>query len=152
MADTNIEYANLTMADYPEVYALWSGMPGIGLSSADSPESIFAYLERNPGMSFVARQEGKVVGAVLCGHDGRRGYLQHLAVSPEIRTRRIGTTLVEKCLETLGDLGIRRCHIFVYQDNETGLGFWESAGWFRRDDLLIMSHDLETIFKNPAET
>lgn len=142
MADANIEYANLTMADYPEVCALWSGMPGIGLSSADSPEAIFVYFEQNPGMSFVALQEGKVVGAVLCGHDGRRGYLQHLAVSPEFRNRRIGSTLVEKCLETLGDRGIKRCHIFVYQDNETGLGFWRAAGWFRRDDLLIMSHDL----------
>jgi ribosomal protein S18 acetylase RimI-like enzyme len=142
MADATIEYANLTMADYPEVYALWSGMPGIGLSSADSPEAIQSYLERNPGMSFTARMEGKVVGAVLFGHDGRRGYLQHLAVSPEVRNRSIGRTLVEKCLETLGDRGIKRCHIFVYQDNETGVEFWEAAGWFRRDDLLIMSRDL----------
>jgi len=142
MADLNIEYANLTMADYPEVYALWSGMPGIGLSSADSPEAVFVYLERNPGLSFVARQKGKVVGAVLGGHDGRRGYLQHLAVSPEFRHRRVGRMLIEKSLEALGGLGIKRCHIFVYQDNAAGLGFWESAGWFRRDDLLIMSHDL----------
>jgi len=142
MADLNIEYTNLTMADYPEVYALWSGMPGIGLSSADSPEAIFVYLERNPGLSFVARQKGKVVGAVLGGHDGRRGYLQHLAVFPEARCRGIGKTLVVKCLSALNEQGIKRCHIFVYSDNENGLGFWESAGWFRRDDLLIMSHDM----------
>lgn len=142
MTDAIIEYANLTMGDYPEVYALWSGMPGIGLSSADSPEAIFVYLQRNPGMSYVARQKGKVVGAVLCGHDGRRGYLQHLAVSPEVRNRNVGRTLVEKCLETLRGMGIKRCHIFIYQNNEAGLGFWAAAGWFRRDDLLIMSQDL----------
>jgi ribosomal protein S18 acetylase RimI-like enzyme len=142
MNDVKIDYAIMTMADYPEVHALWSGMPGIGLSSADSPEAISIYFQRNQGMSFIARLEGKVVGAVLCGHDGRRGYLQHLAVSPEFRNRGVGRALVEKCLEILGDLGIKRCHIFVYQDNETGLGFWEAAGWFRRDDLLIMSHDL----------
>jgi ribosomal protein S18 acetylase RimI-like enzyme len=142
MTDAIIEYANLTMGDYPEVYALWSGMPGIGLSSADSPEAIFVYLQRNPGMSYVARQKGKVVGAVLCGHDGRRGYLQHLAVSPEVRNCNIGRMLVEKCLETLRGMGIKRCHIFIYQNNEAGLGFWAAAGWFRRDDLLIMSQDL----------
>jgi ribosomal protein S18 acetylase RimI-like enzyme len=79
---------------------------------------------------------------VLCGHDGRRGYLQHLAVAPDARHKGIGRALVDRCLTTLADDGITRCHIFVYTDNETGLGFWESAGWFRRGNLLIMSHDM----------
>jgi ribosomal protein S18 acetylase RimI-like enzyme len=141
MKELNIEYSALTMADYPEVIALWEGMPGIGLSSADSPEAIARYLNRNPGVSFVARKDGKVIGAVLGGHDGRRGYLQHLAVVPGSRHHGVGKTLVEKCLGALNKQGIKRCHIFVYSNNETGLKFWEYAGWFRRDNLLIMSHD-----------
>lgn len=142
MTESRIEYTAFSMADYPEVYALWDGMPGIGLSSADSPEAIAKYLERNPGFSFVARLNGKVIGAVLGGHDGRRGYLQHLAVAPHARRRGIGRTLVEKSLSALAGQGIKRCHIFVYSNNDAGLGFWEAAGWFRRGDLLLMSHDL----------
>jgi N-acetylglutamate synthase len=142
MTESQIEYSVFTMADYIEVYKLWDGMPGIGLSSADGEEAIAKYLARNPGFSMVARMDGKVVGAVLGGHDGRRGYLQHLAVAPAARHRGIGKTMVEKCLAALAAEGIRRCHIFVYSDNETGLGFWEAAGWFKRGELLIMSHDM----------
>ena len=142
MTESQIEYSVFTMADYIEVYKLWDGMPGIGMSSADSEEAIAKYLARNPGFSMVARMDGKVVGAVLGGHDGRRGYLQHLAVASEARHHGIGKTMVEKCLTALAAEGIRRCHIFVFSDNETGLGFWEAAGWFRRDELLIMSHDM----------
>ncbi len=142
MKDHKIIYSVMSMADYAEVYALWEGMPGIGLSSADSYDEIAKYLERNPGLSHTARIDGKLVGAVLCGHDGRRGYLQHLAVAPQVRRQGIGRNLVEKCLQSLAGLGIKRCHIFVYTDNESGLGFWESADWFRRGDLLIMSHDI----------
>ena len=142
MADDHIEYRAFTMADYPEVYALWDGMPGIGLSSADSPEAIARYLERNEGLSQVARIDGRLVGAVLCGHDGRRGYLQHLAVAPDARHQGIGMTLVVRCLSALAAEGYTRCHIFVYTNNESGLGFWKSAGWFQRDNLLIMTHDM----------
>ena len=142
MNDQVIVYSVMSMADYPEVYALWDGMPGIGLSSADSPDAIALYLEHNPGMSFTARKSGRLLGAVLCGHDGRRGYLQHLAVAPDARHKGIGRALVDRCLTTLAAEGITRCHIFVYTDNETGLGFWEAAGWFRRGNLLIMSHDM----------
>jgi ribosomal protein S18 acetylase RimI-like enzyme len=142
MTEPKVEYSPITMADYPEVYALWDGMPGIGLSATDSPEAIEKYLERNPGFSFTARIRGKLVGAILGGHDGRRGYLQHLAVAPDARHQGVGRELVRHSLEALAVEGITRCHIFVYTDNETGLGFWESAGWFRRGNLLIMSHDM----------
>jgi ribosomal protein S18 acetylase RimI-like enzyme len=142
MKDQEIVFAVMRMADYPEVYALWDGMPGIGLSSADSPDAIARYLEHNPGMSFTARKSGRLLGAVLCGHDGRRGYLQHLAVAPDARHKGIGRGLVDRCLDALAADGITRCHIFVYTDNDTGLGFWRSVGWFRRDNLLIMTHDM----------
>ncbi len=142
MKDQEIVFAVMSMADYPEVFALWDGTPGIGLSSADSSDAIALYLEHNPGMSFTARKSGGLLGAVLCGHDGRRGYLQHLAVAPDARRKGIGQGLVDRCLTALAAEGITRYHIFVYTNNETGLGFWESAGWFRRGNLLIMSHDM----------
>lgn len=142
MKDREIIYSVMSMADYAEVYELWDGMPGIGLSSADSHDAIAKYLDRNPGLSFTARINGELVGAVLCGHDGRRGYLQHLAVAPDARHKGIGRALVNHSLDALAGVGITRCHIFVFTDNEAGLGFWDSAGWFRRGDLLIMSHDI----------
>lgn len=142
MTESKVEYSPIIMADYPEVCALWDGMPGIGLSAADSPEAIGKYLKRNPGFSFKARINAKLVGAILGGHDGRRGYLQHLAVAPDARHMGIGRGLVDRSLNALVAEGITRCHIFVYTDNETGLGFWEAAGWFRRGNLMIMSHDM----------
>ena len=102
MKNREIIYSVMSMADYAEVYALWDGMPGIGLSSADSPEAIARYLEHNPEMSFTARKDGTLLGAVLCGHDGRRGYLQHLAVAPDARHKGIGRTLVDHCLARTG--------------------------------------------------
>ena len=77
----------MTITDYEAVRALWTSCEGVGLNDADRPEALSAYLERNPGMSFVAQQGDAIVGAVLCGHDGRRGYLNHLAVSPAHRHR-----------------------------------------------------------------
>jgi ribosomal protein S18 acetylase RimI-like enzyme len=132
----------MTMADYAAVYALWSGTEGIGLSSADTPERIAAFLERNPGMSFVAHVEGQLVGALLGGTDGRRGYLHHLAVSPERRGAGIGYQLVARALAALKQVGVDRCHIFVYAENEAGRAFWKRVGWYERTELMLMSYDL----------
>jgi putative acetyltransferase len=133
----------MTPIDYDAVYARWKTLPGIGLSAADSREAIGRYLDRNPGMSFVARDGSKLVGAVLCGHDGRRGYLHHLAVDPNCRRQGIGQRLVSACLETLKATGINKCHIFVYGDNVSGRAFWEAIGWHRRPELVLMSRDIE---------
>jgi putative acetyltransferase len=97
----NIEIRPFTMVAYDRVLALWQQCEGVGLSEADSRESIQAYLSRNPGMSFIATGDGAVVGAVLCGHDGRRGYIHHLAVHPQSRRRSVGRRLVEQCLRAL---------------------------------------------------
>lgn len=128
--------------DTPEALALWKVTPGIGISDVDEPPKIAAYLERNPGLSFVARFEGRLAGAVLCGTDGRRGYLHHLAVAPEFRHQNIGTDLVEHCLDGLQALGISKCHLFVYGGNDEGRAFWEKVGWKLRTDLVIMSKDI----------
>ena len=97
-----IEIRPFSMADYDAVFALWRQCEGIGLSQADSRDSIRHYLKRNPGMSFVASSGDVVVGAVLCGHDGRRGYIHHLAVHSDYRRRSLGRRLVEHCLQGLG--------------------------------------------------
>lgn len=136
------EIVPFTMASYDDVVALWKQCEGIGLSDADSRENIRAYLDRNPGMSFVATAGGRVVGAVLAGHDGRRGYIHHLAVHPDGRRQGLGRRLVESCLEALRAAGIGKAHIFVFNANAGGFAFWESAGWTRRSDISVMSREI----------
>ncbi|HEX8906272.1 MAG TPA: GNAT family N-acetyltransferase [Longimicrobiaceae bacterium] len=137
-----IEYATMTVADVREALDLWAACEGIGLRGVDSPEELPKYLARNPGQSFVAREEGRMVGAVLCGHDGRRGYLHHLAVAAQHRRRGIGAALVERCLDALRANGISKCHLMVYHHNAAGQAFWRGAGWHARDDILLMSRNL----------
>lgn len=139
---SDVVIAPLTIDCYDEVMVLWRQCEGIGLSDADGRESITAYLERNPGLSFVARVDGTLAGAVLCGHDGRRGYLHHLAVHPRFRRHRIGRRLVELCLDALRKVGIQKCHLFVQNGNGNGIAFWEAVGWTRRHDISILSANL----------
>ena len=129
----------MTIDDYDAVLALWKASEGIGLSAADERPAIARYLERNPGMSFVACQEGRIVGAVLCGHDGRRGYMHHLAVAPPCRRQGLGRQLVERCLVALAATGIDKCHLFVFGGNSAGVAFWKRIGWTERTDLAILS-------------
>ncbi|MBN1993088.1 MAG: GNAT family N-acetyltransferase [Anaerolineae bacterium] len=135
----NLTIVPFTLEHYEPVIALWRHTEGVGLSSADSRENIRAYLERNVGMSFIAQNDGVLVGAVLSGHDGRRGYIHHLAVHPEYRRRGIGRQLVERCLSALQAAGIQKCHLFIFQQNVDGIRFWESIGWSRRVDIGVIS-------------
>ena len=130
------------LSAYDEVLALWRRCEGIGLSGADSREAMAAYLERNPGMSFVALADGKAVGAILCGHDGRRGYVQHLAVDLRWRRRGMARQLVDRCLDVLKAAGIQKAHIFIFTENESGRAFWESIGWGYRTDIRVVSKNL----------
>ena len=132
----------MTMTDYEAVRNLWESCEGVGLNDADRPESLSAYLNRNPGMSFVAQKGDAIVGAVLCGHDGRRGYLNHLAVSPTHRYQGIARRLVAHCLEALQSAGIAKCHLFIFSSNQDGRNFWRQIGWELRDDLAVASHTL----------
>jgi len=125
-------------ADLDEVLDLWRSTPGVGLNEADEPARLRAYLARNPGLSLVARDGRKLIGAVLCGHDGRRGYLNHLAVAVEYRNRGLGRRLALACLSKLQSLGIARCNIFLYNDNEPGERFWTHCGWRERTDLKTL--------------
>ena len=128
---------------YNGILALWEQCHGIGLSDADSRESIQAYLERNPGMSFIATSGGAVIGAVLAGHDGRRGYIHHLAVHHDHRRQGLARQLIECCMEVLADAGIQKCHIFIFNDNSDGIEFWKSIGWIHRSDISVISRNIE---------
>ncbi len=119
--------------------SLWHATPHVSASSADEPQRLTRFLERNDGCSFVAINGKQVIGTCLCGHDGRRGFIHHLAVAPEWRGKGIGSRLVDQSLEALGKQGIEKCHALVYRDNPYSKLFWEARGWQRRDNLFIFS-------------
>jgi ribosomal protein S18 acetylase RimI-like enzyme len=135
----------MTPADYEEALALWKSSEGIGLSAADSKEHVERYLFRNPGLSFVAFVERELAGAVLSGHDGRRGTIHHLVVKDSFRRKGIGRSLVEHCEKALVQAGITKCHVFVFTDNLEATGFWKKMGWFERSELLMFSRNLDSI-------
>jgi len=135
----------MTGADYDAVVRLWEATEGVGLNESDTRPAIESYLVRNPNLSFVAFDAGAIVGAVLCGHDGRRGYLHHLAVAESHRGRGLGKGLVEACLARLRQLGIQKCNIFLYADNIAGEAFWKHNGWLDRFDLRVMQKVLSPI-------
>lgn len=139
----NAEIRPFTMEAYERVFALWQQSEGVGLSEEDSEAGIRAYLDRNPGMSFIATVGDAVVGAVLCGHDGRRGYIHHLAVHPGFRRRALGRRLVDECLGALQRAGIRKCHLFIFNRNQAGIAFWKSVGWSPRTDISLISKSIE---------
>jgi ribosomal protein S18 acetylase RimI-like enzyme len=128
----------MAIADFAPVRALWLATEGVGLNECDTEPAIAAYLARNPRMSAVAVVNAEIIGAVLCGHDARRGYLNHLAVAPAHRRRGIATALLKHCFDALDAAGIQRCNLFVYADNLAGQEFWLRSGWGRRADLLTM--------------
>jgi ribosomal protein S18 acetylase RimI-like enzyme len=145
MADMPIEgivLSEFAMKDYDAAIALWRQCPGIGLSPADERPDISAFLGRNPGLSFAAWSGESLVGTSLCGSDGRRGYLYHVAVEPGRRGLGIGRALVEASLAALSAAGIRKCHLFVLASNESGAGFWRAVGWFKREDISVFSRDI----------
>jgi putative acetyltransferase len=132
-------YREMNIQDYDGLLDLWKRTPGMGLSSADRKTAIEFFLDRNPGCSYVTVETGKIVACLLAGHDGRRGYLHHLAVDPEFRQRGIGSKLVNISLDILKGMGIEKVHLFIYNDNELGKKFWSALGWELRQDIGIMS-------------
>lgn len=126
--------------DIPVALALWQGLPGIGLRDADNPASLARYLRRNPGCSFVAlTATGELVGVSLAGHDGRRGYLHHVAVAEAFRKQGLGRELVDRCAAALKAEGIEKINLWVKADNASGLAFWNRVGGRERPELVIVS-------------
>ncbi|MBY6196647.1 GNAT family N-acetyltransferase [Vibrio hangzhouensis] len=129
----------MQVSDYDNVMALWQQTEHMLIREADSRENITLYLDKNPNMSFVAQQHGKIIGAVLAGTDGRRGYLQHLAVDAEHRGQRIGKSLVERVTQSFAQIGISKTHLFVNTDNEQAQQFYQSMGWEVRKEVKMYS-------------
>lgn len=123
--------------DYEKVYNLWINTSGMGLNSTDdSREGIEKYLRRNPTTCFVAQCGKNIVGAIMAGHDGRRGYIYHTAVLPEYRRNGLAGVLVNKAVEALAKEGINKAALVVFERNEIGNSFWEKVGFSEREDLV----------------
>lgn len=134
-----IEIVLMNIENYDEVMELWLKEEGLSIKLADTRENIKKYLERNPGLSFIAKYDNKIIGAVLCGHDGRRGYLNHMVVSDDFRRKGIGTKLFFKCTEALKGIGIFKCHLFVKNTNLPAIKFWKKLGLEERKDISMFS-------------
>lgn len=142
-----IDITEMTIADYNDVFILWQEAEGLGLypDECDSRKGVARYLARNPDTCFVARDGAKLIGVVLCGNDGRRGYLNHLAVNEAYRRRGIGTVLIRRCLAVLKQMGIARCKLFVFAANESAIAFWRKLGWrcYEEFGVKAMSLNIE---------
>lgn len=142
-----MEIRIMTIADYDGVYDLWDNTPEMGINSTDdSREGIRKYLERNPVTSFVAVENGRIVGAILAGHDGRRGFIQHITVAADCRHQGIAAKLVDAAMAALEQEGIHKVALLTYQKNQVGNAFWERMGFTRRDDVFYRNksiHELE---------
>jgi putative acetyltransferase len=116
-------------SDLDGAIELWSASDGIGLNESDTRDGLLRFLARNPGLSAVAMDAEQIVGAILCGHDGRRAAVHHLAVAPAYRRRGVGSDLLEYCLSRLREADIPRCNLYLYDDNQVGRSFWERHGF-----------------------
>jgi putative hydrolases of HD superfamily len=135
-APDEVKIRPMTMEDYADAYTIWTETPGVGMRSLDdSMVGIQKFLRRNPHTCFVAELSGSLQGVILAGHDGRRGYIYHAVVRPEMRGKGIGTKLVDAACQALHREGINKVALVVFRSNDPGNAFWEKLGWERRQDL-----------------
>lgn len=139
-----MQIIQMTIDHYQQVLELMKNTSGITIRDVDSREAIEKYLCRNPGLSFLAISNGKVIGCALCGHDGRRGYLQHVIVAPQYRKQGIASRLVQNCLEKLQEIGIYKTHIDVLVDNHDANRYWMKRGWILRTDINRYSFNMSS--------
>lgn len=126
----------MTIEDYDEVYALWKKIRGFGIRSIDdSREGVDRFLKRNPTTSVVAEKDGRIVGSILCGHDGRRGCFYHVCVDENYRRHGIGKAMVVASMEALKAEYINKVCLIAFTSNDGGNAFWNTIGWTRRLDL-----------------
>lgn len=126
----------MTIEDYDQVKELWNSIQGFGIRSMDdSREGVARFLKRNPTTSVVAEEDGKVVGAILCGHDGRRGCLYHVCVHKDYRMRGIGKSMVAFAMEALKKEEINKVSLIAFTKNDIGNAFWNEIAWTKREDL-----------------
>ena len=138
----------MSIDDYEKVYELWMSCVGMGLNNPDdSRAGIEKFLRRNPDTCFVAETDNRIVGAIIVGNDGRRGYIYHTAVSPQYRKQGIAKRLVETAMTALRKNGINKAALVVFDRNETGNDFWEKMGFTVRDDLNYRNKALAEIVR-----
>ncbi len=131
-----MEIRKMTISDYDAVYELWMSCKNMGFNDVDdSREGIERFLRRNPSTNFVAVDEGRIVGVILGGHDGRRGFIHHAAVAWTHRRQGLGTRLVQACLEAIKAEQISKVALLVFKYNDDGNAFWEKQGFTVREDL-----------------
>jgi putative acetyltransferase len=129
--------------DYDAAVKLWNRLPAIYVGQNETPELIERFLRRNPGLSFIATLDSRIVGTVLCGYDGLTGFLHHVAVDPDVSGRGIGKILVKQCLNKLARLGIEKCQIIVARENLPAQRFWRNAGWLPLPDRQLLGQSAE---------
>ena len=137
-----IQTREFLINDYEAAVELWKRVEGLDIAEGDDRESIRRFLGQNRGLSRVATDGSTIVGAALCGHDGRRGYIYHLAVDPAYQGRQLGKRLVEECLAGLRRAGLERANILVAKDNPRGRDFWRRTGWEELDGAVAMGIDV----------
>lgn len=138
----------MTISDYDAVYVLWTSCKGMGLNNLDdSREGIERFLLRNPETCFVVESDGKIVGVIITGHDGRRGYIYHTAVNLEFRRQGIAKQLVDTALSALKKQGINKVALVVFDRNNDGNAFWEKIGFSPREDLVYRNKSLTEIIR-----
>jgi len=142
-ADVEVSVSSFELRHIEQARALWQTSEGVGLSAADEPPALAMYLARNPGLSCVAMLGEELVGTVLCGHDGRRGFIHHLVVAPSQQRQGVGRLLLERGLAGLRKEGIEKCHLLVFKSNESGRAFWNSVGAEERSHLSLFSLSIE---------
>ena len=131
-----VSIRQMAIEDYELVYDLWIHTPGMGLNTADdSKEGIARYLKRNPTTSVVAEQNGRIVGAILCGHDGRTGFFYHVCVASDYRQHGVGHRMVHFAMKALQAEGINKVSLIAFKSNEVGNEFWHNVGWVERSDV-----------------
>lgn len=139
----NFDIRPMKTDDYEQVYSLWQSCSGMGLNNLDdSKEGIERFLNRNPDTCFVAETSNKIIGAILAGNDGRRGYIYHAAVSPDYQNRGVGKQLVNRAVDALSQIGINKVALVVFGKNTSGNAFWKRLGFTERNDLIYRNKTL----------
>jgi ribosomal protein S18 acetylase RimI-like enzyme len=137
-----IKTREFVMDDYDGAIALWQSVEGLEICEGDSRDEVHEFLKRNPRMSHVAEADGKIVGVAMCGHDGRRGWIYHLAVAAECRGQKVGKRLLDDCMDGLRREGLKRAIILVAGDNPGGREFWLRNGWEEITGAIPMTREI----------
>ncbi len=143
-----MEIRKMIIDDYDEIYNLWMSCEGMGLNNLDdSRNGIDMFLKRNPDTCFVAENGNKIVGVIMVGNDGRRGYIYHTAVHPQYRKQGIASKLVHTALKALKQCGINKVALVVFDKNENGNQFWEKQGFTVREDLVYRNKSITEMIR-----